>query len=236
MKLIKHKKTARFVIDILSALNNASVDTAKRCIYKRGATVDLSKDKAIASLELEPIKRKLMRGKPAAAWTRERVDAAEKEYRRFLLLMKMYPNEPAAPSADVDRFWHHHIIDTEKYALDCQAVFGYFLHRYPYLGLTGEEGAAQRIRAGARMRELYREVFGTQHDAADTAQGTVTGFSLALQGSPGNGMHEPPPASPTADESDEPEPDDDLLKQLRFVVIENQRYDRMPEPARQLMR
>jgi hypothetical protein len=86
------------------------------------------------------------------------------------------------------------------------------------------------------MRELYREVFGTQHDAADTAQGTVTGFSLAVQGSPGNGMHEPPPASPTADESDEPEPDDDLLKQLRFVVIENQRYDRMPEPARQLMR
>lgn len=192
--------------------------------------MDISKDKAISQLDLETIKRKLMRGKPGPAWSHERVDAAELEYRRFLLLMKMYPNELAAPSLDVDRFWHHHIVDTEKYAIDCQAVFGYFLHRYPYLGLGGQEDASPRMQAGARMRQLYREVFGVQHGTADLAEPTATGFSLAIQASPGTGAQEPGSASPV-EESDEPEPDDDLLDQLRFVVIENQRYDRMSVPV-----
>lgn len=189
--------------------------------------MDILKDKAIFKLDLEPIKRKLMRGKPGPAWSHERVDAAELEYRRFLLLMKMYPNELAAPSLDVDRFWHHHIVDTEKYARDCQAVFGYFLHRYPYLGLVGQEDASPRLQAGARMQQLYREVFGVQHGAAESVERTTTGFSLAIQASPGTGAQEPGADSPTVEESDEPEPDDDLLDQLRFVVIENQRYDRM---------
>jgi hypothetical protein len=186
------------------------------------------KDEAIAGLDLEPVKRKLMRGKAgAAAWSRERTDAAENEYRRFLFLMKKFPHELAAPSMDVDRFWHHHIIDTAKYACDCQAVFGYFLHRYPYLGLQGQEDAADRVQAGVRMRKLYEEVFGRPHDAMDTVERTATGFALALQASHRNDAGEPQPASPAVDESDEPEPDDDLLAQLRFVVIENQRYDRM---------
>jgi hypothetical protein len=192
--------------------------------------VEISKDKAISNLDLETIKLKLMRGKPGAAWSRERVDAAEKEYRRFLLLMKMYPNELAAPSLDVDRFWHHHIIDTEKYARDCQAVFGYFLHRYPYLGLVEQDAASPRVQAGARMRQLYRDVFGIPSDTGDMVQHTVTGFSLAVQVSPGTSTQEPGTASPTVDESDEPEPDDDLLGHIRRVVTENQRYDRMAVP------
>lgn len=191
--------------------------------------MDISKDKAISNLDLATIKHKLMRGKPGPAWSRERTEAAEKEYRRFLLLMKMYPNELAAPSLDVDRFWHHHIIDTEKYARDCQAVFGYFLHRYPYLGVGGHEDASPRVEAGARMGQLYREVFGVQYDSG--VQRTVTGFSLAVPPSTGTGAPAGGPASPAVEESDEPEPDDDLLDQVRFVVTENQRYDRMAEPV-----
>ena len=63
----------------------------------------------------------------------------ELEYRRFLTLMKKYPHEQTSPLVDVDMFWHYHILDTMKYAADCEAVFGYFLHHFPYVGMRGEE-------------------------------------------------------------------------------------------------
>jgi hypothetical protein len=117
----------------------------------------------IAELDLEWVKNKLMHGKKAGAgWSRERTEATEREYRRFLYLMKIFPNELTAPTLDVDRFWHQHILDTRKYAHDCQAIFGYFLHHYPYLGLNGEQDEALRHRAVERMCELYRQTFGTE--------------------------------------------------------------------------
>lgn len=145
--------------------------------------MDVLKDESIGNLDLEPIKRRLMHGRPGAAgWTQQRVDAAEMEYRRFLFLMKVFPNELVAPSMDVDRFWHQHILDTVKYADDCSAVFGYFLHHYPYLGLGGEEDEALRQRAGARMRELYREMFGAP--PADMARQADAGFASPVAPAP----------------------------------------------------
>jgi hypothetical protein len=208
-----------------------------------------------------------MHGKPGAEWSCERVDATEKEYRRFLLLMKMLPNELAAPSMDVDRFWHHHILDTKKYANDCRAVFGYFLHHYPYLGLGGEEDQTRRLQAGKRMRELHREVFGPQQASADLDQ-QADGFALAGQATPpdvaiGESDFDPasslvsycaapgdrvkdaaafdgpgigavrqrPPTWLRFGEPDETNQIQDLLAQIRFVVTENQRYDRVAEPV-----
>jgi hypothetical protein len=91
----------------------------------------------IAALDLEPIKYKLM-AESGAAWSAERADVVERDYRRFLYLMKMFPSEQAAPSADVDRFWRLHILETRRYAADCELAFGYFLHRSPYLRPRGE--------------------------------------------------------------------------------------------------
>jgi hypothetical protein len=192
--------------------------------------MDISVDKAIAGLDLDPIKGKLMSGKPGAGWSRERADAAEKEYRRFLLLMKMFPNELAAPTMDVDRFWHHHIVDTAKYARDCESVFGYFLHRYPYLGMVGDADAPTRHRAGARMRELYGAVFGQPQDTSNPAALSSTGFAIAVQSTSQTDMRGPTPTWPASSDPDEPDEAGDLLDQLRFVVIENQRYDRMNVP------
>ncbi|UGQ47459.1 glycine-rich domain-containing protein [Massilia endophytica] len=115
--------------------------------------------KAIAELDLEPIKVKLMHEASGEGWTLERADAIEFEYRRFLYLMKEFPHEAAAPLQDVDTFWHYHILDTMKYAADCQAVFGYFLHHFPYIGLRGEDDEAAHQRVGERMKELYEATF-----------------------------------------------------------------------------
>lgn len=114
----------------------------------------------IAELDLEPIKVKLMHEESGEGWSRDKADIVEFEYRRFLYLMKMFPNEQTAPLMDVDTFWHYHILDTMKYAADCDRVFGYFLHHFPYIGLRGEDDAAAHRRVGDRMKELYEETFG----------------------------------------------------------------------------
>lgn len=115
--------------------------------------------KAIAELDLDPIKVKLMHVESGEGWSLERANAVEFEYRRFLYLMKKYPTEQTAPLMDVDIFWHYHILDTLKYAVDCQNVFGYFLHHFPYIGLRGEDDEAAHARVGQRMKELYEETF-----------------------------------------------------------------------------
>jgi hypothetical protein len=116
--------------------------------------------RAVADLDLDPIKVKLMHRESGEGWTRDYANAVETEYRRFLYLMKMFPNEDLSPSGAVDIFWHYHILDTMKYARDCDAIFGYFLHHFPYVGLRGEDDLATLEQMGERMRELYQATFG----------------------------------------------------------------------------
>ncbi|KQW88587.1 hypothetical protein ASC94_24595 [Massilia sp. Root418] len=139
--------------------------------------------KAIAELDLEPIKVKLMHEESGEGWSLERANAIEFEYRRFLILMKKFPHEQTAPLMDVDTFWHYHILDTMKYAADCEAVFGYFLHHFPYIGLRGEDDAAAHHRVGERMKELYEATFGEDYlrgaanEAAFSGVAAQTAFS-----------------------------------------------------------
>ena len=129
---------------------------------------------AIADLDLEPIKVKLMHEESGEGWSLQKANAVEFEYRRFLYLMKTFPQEQTAPLMDVDTFWHYHILDTMKYAVDCQAVFGYFLHHFPYIGLRGEDDVEAHHRVGERMKELYEATFGEDYVRAETAYSGAT--------------------------------------------------------------
>jgi hypothetical protein len=120
----------------------------------------------VMELDLDPIKVKLMHMASGEGWSVEKADAVEREYRRFLCLMKLHPNAGMAPLADVDTFWHYHILDTMKYAVDCDRVFGYFQHHDPYVGLDGEEDEQFRLDSGERMRELYEATFGDPYPAS----------------------------------------------------------------------
>ena len=115
---------------------------------------------AFEALDLSPIKMKLMHVESGEGWSEHRVNAVEAEYRRFLFLMKKYPDAGASPTVDVDTFWHYHILDTMKYARDCEATFGFFLHHYPYVGIGAGSDDSERLEAGERMRELYESEFG----------------------------------------------------------------------------
>lgn len=131
--------------------------------------------KAINELNLDAIKVKLMHKESGEGWSLEKANAVEFEYRRFLILMKQFPQEETAPLMDVDTFWHYHILDTMKYAQDCQQVFGYFLHHFPYLGLRGEDDEAAHQRVGERMKQLYEQTFG--EDYLRPGRGEAAAFS-----------------------------------------------------------
>lgn len=131
--------------------------------------------KAIKELDLDAIKVKLMHEESGEGWSLEKANAVEFEYRRFLILMKQFPQEETAPLMDVDTFWHYHILDTMKYAQDCQQIFGYFLHHFPYLGLRGEDDEAAHQRVGERMKQLYEQTFG--EDYLRPGRGEAAAFS-----------------------------------------------------------
>ena len=120
----------------------------------------------IAAFDLNPIKIKLSHVESGEGWSLERVEAAETEYRRFLYLLKTFPKVEMAPQKDVDTFWHYHILDTMKYARDCEQIFGYFLHHYPYLGMEGENGLELQQQAAERICELYQATFKVPYAGA----------------------------------------------------------------------
>jgi hypothetical protein len=124
---------------------------------------------AFEALDLAPIKMKLMHVESGEGWSALRADAVETEYRRFLFLMKKYPDANASPTVDVDTFWHYHILDTLKYARDCEALFGYFLHHYPYVGIGADANDGDHAAGGARMHAIYEAEFGVPREAADAA-------------------------------------------------------------------
>src|SRR5689334_22132496 len=124
---------------------------------------------AIEALDLDPIKFKLMDQKEGQGWSREYVDQMEVAYKRFLTLVIKYPEQSIAPTKDIDTFWHGHILDTMKYAEDCQQVFGYFLHHFPYFGLRGAADAAALAQASRAMHAVYQREFGESMTEASAA-------------------------------------------------------------------
>ena len=123
---------------------------------------------AIEALDLTPIKFKATRsaGDDGYGWSPRYADQMELAYKRYLILHAKYPAMTLAPERDIDRFWHMHILDTRKYAADCEATFGHFLHHFPYLGLRGEGDEQALQDAFEAMQRLYAEEFGEPMAAA----------------------------------------------------------------------
>jgi len=114
----------------------------------------------IEPLDLSMIRMKLMDPEEGKAWSETYAERVETEYRRYLALSLLYGAKSIVPSCDVDVFWHYHILDTEAYATDCDHVFGYFLHHFPYFGMRDPEDAQALVTAYAETLALYEAHFG----------------------------------------------------------------------------
>jgi hypothetical protein len=114
----------------------------------------------VSELDFSKINKKLQYDDPNF-WTDDRIAEAEDGYRRFLALNLLYPAETLAVNRLLDDYWHYHILDTRKYAQDCERIFGSLLHHYPYFGLPGEEDEGENVPAYAVTRRVWEEAFGT---------------------------------------------------------------------------
>lgn len=124
----------------------------------------------IDALDLEPIAYKLMHPEPGqTVMTLAEADQLVTGYRCFLKLCAWHPEESIVPSKAIDEVWHAHILDTAKYAADCETVFGRFAHHFPYFGLRGGIDEATWRAAFGRTRELFRQHFGTDVPGRDAA-------------------------------------------------------------------
>src|SRR5712691_9789186 len=138
---------------------------------------------AIVALDLDPIKLKLMDREEGQGWSRMYADRMELAYKRFLTLLVTHPEVTLAPCKDVDKFWHGHILDTLKYAEDCDRMFGCFLHHFPYFGMRGAEDAANLAKAAENTRRLYRQEFGNaQNHGASGSRDPIKAEEAAFCG------------------------------------------------------
>ena len=111
-------------------------------------------------LDLTPIKYSLTQRPDGPAWSGEYTEAVEKNYRRFLYLAYLYPEAVIVPSEPVDTFWHYHILDTIKYAEDCQSLFSTYFHHFPYFGLRGDNDKEHLEQTFRETEQLYLKHFG----------------------------------------------------------------------------
>lgn len=150
----------------------------------------------IAALDLEPIKIKLMDADEGPGWSQEKAEAVEVSYKQFLALSGKYPERSIVPTKDIDMFWHYHILDTRKYAADCQRIFGYFLHHFPYFGMRGEEDARNLQAAFNETLVLVQEQYGQSWGSARAPKcesgscdgGASCGSGQCSQGNCSNGV------------------------------------------------
>jgi hypothetical protein len=128
-------------------------------------------------------------------WNSERAKSAQQEYFRFLTLLQLKPGFMLVPwpnaegQDDLDQFWHQHILDTAKYAADCDRLFGRMIHHNPHVVI----GSSEEHNAVEKTQRLYARTFaenpyGQPMDAAFVAScgscGTVDSGS-----SHGDGGH-----------------------------------------------
>ncbi|MDO6650961.1 hypothetical protein Q4530_01085 [Colwellia sp. 1_MG-2023] len=122
-------------------------------------TVDISIHPLVKSINFDKLKWKLTKS-AEATWTDKLCDLAELEYQKFLSLKLLYPKVSLVPSKLVDKFWHEHILDTKSYEDDCNKVFGYFVHHYPYFGIYGKDDQNALQVSFDKTIELYEMHFG----------------------------------------------------------------------------
>ena len=93
-------------------------------------------------------------------WSADQADRVEARYKKWLFLRRKHDGELMPPTQDIDAFWHAHILDTMAYHRDTAAIFGRYLHHYPYFGMRGEDDYNDLVNAFDNTKRRYLEEYG----------------------------------------------------------------------------
>jgi len=118
----------------------------------------------IEILDLESIMVKVMNQNEGLGWSLEYTTKIAIEYKKYLTTCLDNKDLPIVPSKPIDEFWHFHILDTMKYQEDCQNIFGYFLHHFPYFGMRDKEDEENLNEAWESTLLLYERTFNEKVD------------------------------------------------------------------------
>ena len=89
-------------------------------------------------------------------WNLKQSEYAYEWYLKHLYLCIHHPTSPiAAISKSADDLWHQHILDTRKYATDCNQIAGRFLNHTPIYG----KPTNFELEAYYNTIKLYEEIF-----------------------------------------------------------------------------
>ncbi|UUC85067.1 hypothetical protein NPN27_07980 [Stutzerimonas stutzeri] len=102
-------------------------------------------------------------------WTRARANKAVQNYKRYMAVTKALGGLQMVPNGDIDEIWHMHILDTRAYMADCNALFGEYLHHYPYFGMLGDENRQQWLEVQKVSTNLWEQLFGEPLYGASSA-------------------------------------------------------------------
>jgi hypothetical protein len=140
-----------------------TLEAAQKLVHRDAALEEAVR--RVSALDFTMLKRKLV---DEQGWTAEVCEEAEHLYRKFLALNIRYRDRKVCPTGPIDEFWHAHILDTEAYARDCEAILGEYLHHFPYFGMRGPEDRVDLERAFAESIDLFIRHFGIDPTAGDT--------------------------------------------------------------------
>jgi hypothetical protein len=149
-------------MDTITEADPVSFEAAQAMI-ESDATLRSAID-LVSQLNFTMLKRKMTEDR---GWTPEYCEEVESLYRRFLALNVRYPNRKICPTGPIDDFWHAHILDTRAYMQDCDAIFGKYLHHFPYFGMRGAEDQMALDQAFRESIELFITHFGIDPTAGD---------------------------------------------------------------------
>jgi hypothetical protein len=147
-------------------MSSAKAATKGRIMKNNNFKQTIGADLLVNSIKLTNVKHKLQlpKDQEGEGWSKEMTEDAEREYKRFLTLIKIYPDTVFVPNKLMDEMWHRHILDTAAYEKDCKEVFGCFLHHYPYYGLNGPEDKSNLDKDFLKTKVLYALQFGEEMD------------------------------------------------------------------------
>lgn len=130
-------------------------------MHKRSGSLSGKLDHAsvvsyIEALDLRKYHQKIQQLYPNHDWSESIFEQAVVDYKRFLELKHLYPNEHVAPTKLIDDIWHMHILDTKKYHFDCDRIFGTYLHHTP--GFSNDI-SEKSLQAKKNLHLLFLERF-----------------------------------------------------------------------------
>lgn len=120
--------------------------------------------RTLNSLDFGPLVYKLMHAEDRPGLTLEQALDAVQKYKGFLFLYAMNPEQSLSPSRYIDYVWHAHILDTELYVTHTLALFGHYLHHFPFFGTRGELDQKQLLSAAEFTRGRAAKEFGWDDD------------------------------------------------------------------------